>query len=210
MLSEVAVSSVALFSLLSKMPPLESPCVTEDVAYVVRAERLRDQEDGVRLAKFLQCEYKTGTPEAFAFLEKYNQVEQFVPPEQIAWMFPDREQWRQYILMWGQRRPDAELERLVAKDYEREKAYQAAFNTYVYIYQTKDKTAGHDIAFGLLHGWDGGKPDEFAAMTWYARTYRETGLGKSLHACQIIEKNRQKRTDNQELIFCRDDVIVSN
>lgn len=210
MLPEVAVPSAALFALLSQMPPLESPCVTEDVAYVIRAEHLRDQKDGERLAEFMQCEYKTGTPEAFAFLEKYNQVEQYVPPETIAWMFADREQWRQYILMWGKRRPDAELERLVAKDYEREKNYQAAFNTYVYIYQTKDKTAGHDIAFGLLHGWDGNKPDEFAAMIWYARTYRETGYEKSLQACQIIEQTRHNRAGNQELNFCGSNVSINN
>lgn len=151
---------------------------------------------------FMQCAYSVPSRTGIERLESVKGFQGAVDPNQVRFLFEDRQQWREKLSQWAKKRSDDTLERAIAKDFEEAKDLKQAHETYIEIYKTKNKQAGHDVAFGLLHGWDGGKPDAFAAKTWYAKTYVETGLDKSLKACQLIEDQRAKRNRTQDLSFC--------
>lgn len=155
-----------------------------------------------RVMSYMKCAYNPAGKTGLDRLESIKGFESAVDPVDARFFFEDRQQWRQKMAEWAKKRPDDRLERAVAKDHESAKEFKQAHEIYLQIYKTKNREAGHDVAFGLLHGWDGGKPDAYAAKAWYAKTYLETGVQKSLKACQVIESQRAKRTRNQDLDFC--------
>lgn len=159
-----------------------------------------------KVISYLQCAYPTPSTAAIERIEKIKGYEAVAVPDDMRWLFDSRQEWRNRMLGWAEKRNDDSVERHIARDYELTKELKQAIDVYTNIYHTKNKLAGHDIAFGLLHGWDGNKPDDFAAKFWYAKTYIETGHLESLEACKVIEEKRSGRKKNQDLNTCRIDL----
>lgn len=154
------------------------------------------------LMAYMQCRYPTASVEAGQVLESIAGIERVVQPKEVRALYPSREEWRQSMLRIAERSPDTRIERALAKEDEREKLRKQALELYERMWrQKKDYSAGHDIAFGLLHGWDGGKKDEHAARYWYAITYDNTGNEDSLKACQMLEAEMKKKSGST-LEFC--------
>ncbi|MCX8017567.1 MAG: hypothetical protein N2690_06690, partial [Rhodocyclaceae bacterium] len=147
--------------------------------------------------------YPAASPAGVEIMMSLPGIERVVQPEDVKWLYTSRKEWRQSMLHIAARNTDTRIERAVAANDERNKAYKDAFDLYEAMWRKGDGRAAHDIAFGLLHGWDGGPKSEHAARYWYALSYKHTTSQDSRQACHLLEKSlKQQRPDTLE--FCGD------
>ena len=110
-------------------------------------------------------------------------------PDDVSDWFETPDQAIDQTLALAEKRSDTVLERWSAKRLEQTKQFGRAFSVYQQIWYNKHELrAAHDIAFGLLHGWDGGQKDEWAALVWYQKAWRYGRFGDSQEACRILVK----------------------
>lgn len=154
------------------------------------------------LLSYLRCTHPTPSVTIGPLLESLPGIERVIEPSEVRTLYLDRQQWRESMLRIAGKTGSTRIERAVARDDEKDRLRKDAFELYQRMWKKKDYSAGHDIAFGLLHGWDGGKPDAHAARYWYAVTFYKTGRPDSLQACQALEKDL-KRASGATLEFCQ-------
>jgi len=109
--------------------------------------------------------------------------------QDVRFLFDDDEQLRQATLRLAARRSDALLEQWAASSYEAAGKRKEALAIYESAVLHKRAYAlAHDLAFGLLHGWDGEPGDEWAAMYWYGLAAKKSGRADSAAACKAIKQ----------------------
>jgi len=109
--------------------------------------------------------------------------------QDVRFLFDSDEQLRKVTLGLAARRSDALLEQWVASSYEAAGKRKEALAIYESAVLHKHAYAlAHDLAFGLLHGWDGERGDEWAAMYWYGVAAKKSGRADSAAACSAIKQ----------------------